>query len=140
MRLNLGCGRFPLEGFVNVDAREVEGVDVVLDLDAPWPWEDGAASFIRASHVLEHVQDVVHVMAEARRVLRRGGLLYVVAPHYQHQNAWTDPTHRRAFTPDSMEFWTGNPDYEQYGPRFNRLARWRHGGQGEELRYILEAP
>lgn len=54
LRLNLGCGAFPTDGFINVDVREIEGVvDVVADL-GHLPFEQGSVAEILASHVLEH--------------------------------------------------------------------------------------
>ena len=33
VKLNLGCGRFPLPGYVNVDCVKLQGVDMVHDLN-----------------------------------------------------------------------------------------------------------
>ena len=54
MRLNLGCGRDVLPGWVNVNASDQLGPGVeVWDLDEhPWPFEDGSASEIRADRHL----------------------------------------------------------------------------------------
>ena len=35
IRLNLGCGRNPIPGYVNIDNREGPGVDRTMDLDRP---------------------------------------------------------------------------------------------------------
>jgi hypothetical protein len=53
LRLNLGCGHLPLDGYVNVDMRELPGVDVVAPVDA-LPFEAGAVGEIFSAHVLEH--------------------------------------------------------------------------------------
>lgn len=53
LRLNLGCGHVPLDGYVNVDMRDLPGVDVVARVDA-LPFEPGEVSEIFSSHVLEH--------------------------------------------------------------------------------------
>jgi hypothetical protein len=52
-RLNLGCGQIPLEGFINVDARELDGVDVVADVHA-LPFEAASLAAIRSAHLIEH--------------------------------------------------------------------------------------
>jgi predicted SAM-dependent methyltransferase len=83
LRLNLGSGTVPLEGFTNVDALpDAPGVDVFADLSQPLPFADGEADLIYAAHVLEHFPtDVVPVLlADWRRVLRAGGLLLVAVP------------------------------------------------------------
>ena len=53
LRLNLGCGHIPLDGFVNVDMRKLPGVDVVAPLDA-LPFDAETVDEIFSAHVLEH--------------------------------------------------------------------------------------
>lgn len=53
LRLNLGCGHIALDGYVNVDMRELPGVDVVAPVD-DLPFEDRAVAEIFSAHVLEH--------------------------------------------------------------------------------------
>lgn len=50
------------------------------DLTKPWPL-DRVFDVIIANLVLEHVQDLAHVFAEAYHVLRPGGLLYISELH-----------------------------------------------------------
>ncbi len=83
LRLNLGSGTIPLDGFTNVDAlADAPGVDVVADIGEPLPFADGEADLIYVSHVLEHfATDTVPVLLKDwRRVLRDGGLLLVAVP------------------------------------------------------------
>ena len=53
LRLNLGCGHIPLDGYINVDMRELPGVDLVARVDA-LPFERGEVAEIFSAHVLEH--------------------------------------------------------------------------------------
>jgi hypothetical protein len=54
LRLNLGCGAYPADGYVNVDVRDIDGVvDVVADL-GHLPFEPGSVAEVFSSHVLEH--------------------------------------------------------------------------------------
>ncbi len=82
VRLNLGCGPRPLEGFVNVDLLEGPGVDVVADVGGSLPFGDGEVELIYASHVLEHLPtaQVPVVLREWRRVLRDGGVVLIGVP------------------------------------------------------------
>lgn len=96
MRLNLGCGRFPLGGWINVDRDPDVACDVRHDLNViPYPFEPGAADEILASHVLEHLEDPFAAMAEWARLLRPGATLTVRVPHFSR--GFAHPDHRRGF-------------------------------------------
>ncbi|MEQ8277450.1 MAG: methyltransferase domain-containing protein [Deltaproteobacteria bacterium] len=95
-QLNLGCGRFPKEGFVNVDWAAAPGVDVIHDLTAlPYPFEDSTFERIEADHVLEHLPQVFEVMAEIHRLLAPGGTLVLRVPHFSR--GFSHPEHKRGF-------------------------------------------
>jgi len=56
IKLDLGCGERKPRGFVGMDIRPLEGVDIVHNLEKyPWPLPDECASLVTASHVLEHI-------------------------------------------------------------------------------------
>lgn len=53
IKLNLGSGHVSLPDYINVDMRDIPGVDVVAAVDA-LPFEKGEVSEIFSAHVLEH--------------------------------------------------------------------------------------
>ena len=120
MRLNLGSGGRPMEGWTNVDRADIPGVDVVHDLDVlPWPWDDGTVQQAVAQDVFEHVGDPIGFMTESHRILGTGGDLLIKSPHFRHQDAYTDPTHRRFCTPHTWDYWIkGTPLRERHGPAY----------------------
>ncbi len=73
MKLNLGCGSEYLKGYINIDI--MQGVaDVVWDLNkCPYPFEDDSVDYVLAKHVLEHLDDVISVMNELHRIVKKGG-------------------------------------------------------------------
>ena len=78
-RINLGCGRFPLEGYTNID-EQAEEADLLCDaweLEPPTP-----AAEVRMDHFLEHVswRRVPELLQRAHGWLRPGGLLVVEVP------------------------------------------------------------
>lgn len=82
LRLNLGCGHIPLDEYVNVDMRELPGVDVVAEV-ASLPFEPGTVAEIRSAHLLEHFP-LEHmrrvVLPHWRLMLRPGGILRATTP------------------------------------------------------------
>lgn len=104
--LNLGAGSDVREGYVNVDVVKLDGIDVVHDLDeAPWPFDADISDEVLALDIFEHVEQPLTFVSECHRVLRPDGLLTVRSPHYGTWAAGTDPTHRRAVTPETFDFW-----------------------------------
>lgn len=82
LRLNVGCGQLPLPDYVNVDLRELPGVDVVAEA-TDLPFGPGEALEIRSSHLLEHFpreQLLRQVLPHWRAILKPGGLLRSITP------------------------------------------------------------
>lgn len=122
MRLNAGCGKFidcdP--EVVNLDAHPYPGVQVVWDLDEhPWPFDDRTFSEVRGVQVFEHLADPIGFMRDAHRVLELDGLLFLVVPHWQSENSFTDPTHRRHCTERTFDYWCdGEALHAQFGDAY----------------------
>jgi hypothetical protein len=103
--LDLGCGLAKRPGAFGVDHRAFEGVDLVHDLEArPWPIAEGAYDRIHATHVLEHIDDVLGFFSEVHRVAADGAVVELVTPHFSNRCAYLDPTHRHAFSARFPEF------------------------------------
>jgi hypothetical protein len=82
LKLNLGCGHLPVEGYVNVDRRELPGVDVVADV-GDLPFEEGGVQEISSAHLLEHFpQEILRrrLLPFWRTLLMPGGAFRAVVP------------------------------------------------------------
>lgn len=79
-RLNLGAGKKPLPGFLNVDFVQRDGIDAVHDLTQPLPWTD--CDEIHAYHVFEHFYryECEAILANWVVALKPGGLLVLEMP------------------------------------------------------------
>lgn len=107
-KLNLGCGRYPKPGFLNVDWVQVPGVDLVHDLSRlPYPFESGSFEHIEADHLIEHLPDVFDVMRELHRILKPEGTLIIRVPHFSR--GFSHPEHKRGF--DATFPYYFNPEF-----------------------------
>jgi predicted SAM-dependent methyltransferase len=82
LRLNIGAGHIPMDGYVNVDMRELPGIDVVATVD-DLPFEPGTVDEIYSSHTLEHFpQEVLRrqLLPYWASLLKPGGRLVTIAP------------------------------------------------------------
>jgi len=102
-KLNLGCGQFPKQGYVNLDISLNAKADIFHDLNKfPYPFKNNSFSLIEADHILEHLKNPAKVMRELHRILEPGGKLIVRVPHFSR--GFTNPDHRVGFDV-SFPFW-----------------------------------
>lgn len=102
-RLNVGCGRFPLAGWINLDIQELPTVDRVVDVRAGLPFRDAAAVY--AEHFLEHLTfgEALDFLAAAHAALAPGGKLRLSTPNLEwvwatHDPAWPEEAEARRRT------------------------------------------
>ena len=64
------------------------------------PIEDSSISLLLALSVMEHLRDPSNFLEEAKRVLKKGGILLMVLPNfkYNYSTFYDDPTHVRPYT------------------------------------------
>jgi SAM-dependent methyltransferase len=82
---------------VGIDRRAAGAADVVADISRTLPLASSSVDQVFMVHVLEHLLEYLPVLDECYRVLRPGGALHVMSPHWRHVNAVADPTHLRFF-------------------------------------------
>jgi predicted SAM-dependent methyltransferase len=80
-RLHLGCGKRRLPGWLNIDAA---GSDYDVDLaSGRLPWRSGVFDAVVSQHMIEHLeleQELLPLLCEVRRVMKRGGELWISTP------------------------------------------------------------
>lgn len=101
MKLHLGAGRTPLEGWVNLDLHAGPGIEVVADLskcrETRLPFDDNSVDEFVGRHVLEHIQDTLGLMEELHRIAKPGAKATFFVPYGSSDDAYEDPTHIRQF-------------------------------------------
>ncbi len=109
LKLDLGSGQTPREGFEGVDLHAPNAKHRVHLWDGlMWPWAESSVDELNASHLIEHI-DALYIrkytgesmdaflffFEEAWRVIKPGGTFRVQWPALQSIRAFQDPTHRR---------------------------------------------
>ena len=126
LKLDLGCGKNPREGFTGVDSRNF-GQPITADLRKKWPWADNSVAEVHCSHFVEHLTapERVHFVNELYRVLVPEGKAKIVAPHWNSPRAFGDLTHQ---WPPVSEWWflyvnkgwrEVNAPHSDYNPEVN---------------------
>jgi SAM-dependent methyltransferase len=98
LRLNLGCGLRPREGFFGVDQAPLPTTDILADLNEPLKdLPDHSVVEVFSRHTLEHVRDLLQLVSELHRVCRPDARIEIVVPHFSNPYYYSDPTHVRPF-------------------------------------------
>lgn len=112
IRLNLGCGHIPHPDKLNVDRRELPGVDIIASAEN-LPFQPASVDLIYAAHLLEHfprryLLDVL--LPYWSSLLKTGGTLQLVVPDAQAMLA----SHKRGeMSFDTLtEITFGKQDYD----------------------------
>lgn len=136
--LDVGCGDHKkIPWAVGLDIVKTAATDVVHDLNRfPWPFEDDSFDVIVASHVVEHIDDVLGLCRELHRIGRPGAQVRIATPHYTSPDAWADPTHRHAFGYRSFEF-VARPE-ETRQPRVQKILNRLTGMQASVAGWYTE--
>lgn len=113
IQLDLGCGKRKQAHFLGMDVRDVEGVDIVHDLEAfPWPLPDQCCTMVLASHILEHIKPWKFfdpaarpcVIGEIWRVMKPDAQLLISCPYGVSSQYVQDPTHCNPINEATLQY------------------------------------
>lgn len=106
VEIELGGGDRRAKGLYCLDRVELEGVDVVVDLNEPLSgFPDNSVEFVYGRHVIEHVEQLDQLMRELHRITRPTGRVELIVPHFTNPYHHSDPTHVRTFGLYSMHYY-----------------------------------
>ncbi|HJQ36179.1 MAG TPA: methyltransferase domain-containing protein [Thermoanaerobaculia bacterium] len=81
-------------GSIAVDRCDTPAVDIVGEaLEVLRAMPPGCARLVTSSHFLEHVPDPAAMLDAMSRVLRVGGQIEAIVPHFSNPYYFSDPTH-----------------------------------------------
>ena len=113
--LDLGCGTAKVPGAIGLDKVRLDGVDVVHDLTQfPYPFEDNSFDVVYLNDVIEHLPDTIGTMEEVYRLCKHRAKVFVRVVNWNSRYAWADPTHVKAFTEMSFDFFGSREGRKYY--------------------------
>lgn len=127
VHVDMGCGYHPRNPF---GAERLVGVDIIpvssmpnrpsfeyvqIDSSREIPLPDGSVDSISGFDFLEHLNrgngssqnEFIGFMSEAFRLLRPGGVLFLVTPAFPSPAAFQDPTHVNFITVETVKYFLG---------------------------------
>lgn len=130
LKINLGCGTNRLVGWKNHD----EDVDITKAL----PWDDGAADFVFAEHVVEHISyfSAIAFFKECHRILHMDGVCRIAVPSVEQIWRYASPEYMK-FTQKWVEP-TGTSENSRRRDAMTNIL-FKHGHRAPWTRDLLLA-
>jgi SAM-dependent methyltransferase len=107
--LDFGCGQDKIENSIGIDKIKSKTVDILHNLDQyPYPFEDNFFDLVVCKHSISHIKDLEQTMLEIFRILKPGGRLLIIAPHFSSDNTFTDYTIKHFFGYRTLDYFMDN--------------------------------
>lgn len=106
-KLDIGCGTQKEDGYFGIDRFDINGVDLVLNLekdDLPFP--NNSIDHVVTYHALEHLRDYSHIVKEVWRVLKPNAQFFVCVPYAYNSLNVANIYHVSRFNEHSFRFFT----------------------------------
>jgi peptidoglycan hydrolase CwlO-like protein len=84
LRINVGCGHRPMDGYVNIDCRDIPEANFIADARA-LPFELGSVAELASSHLVEHFREHEFrhkILPYWRALLKPLGILRIICPNW----------------------------------------------------------
>jgi len=81
--LNIGCGPFGHDGWINVDLMNLKNVSFTYDSRKHLPFKENTVNRIRVEHFFEHLDkkfEVPFFLEECKRIMKPGAVLRIAVP------------------------------------------------------------
>lgn len=141
-KLHLGSGSKHIDGFINIDARQLDGVDDVDDIKTLSKYQENSIELIYAAHVLEHVgrNEYSSVLQRWYDLLSNDGILRLAIPdiekvflHYEKYKdlkqlrglLWGGQTYPQNYHYMGCDFSTIESDLKKIGFKNIHRYDWR---------------
>lgn len=85
-KLNLGCGEFRLDGWLNTDKFPIRYPSVLkLDVSEKFELPDNSIDYIYSEHLFEHLtyREASNMLSECYRVLKPNGIIRIATPNLE---------------------------------------------------------
>ncbi len=113
--LDLGCGPNKVKGALGVDIIPMTGVDVVANFfELTYPFADNTFDEIHLIDVIEHLPNTIKTMEEIYRIASPEAKIFIRVVNWNSIYTAMDPTHIKAFTEDSFDFYGSRPGRNYY--------------------------
>ena len=129
LKLDIGCGPNPKEGFHGVDSIKFPNVKTVVKLgNRPLPFAADTVDEVHCSHFLEHLtqEERCFFLNDLWRVMKAGTVCTLIVPHWASNRAYGDPTHKWPAISE-MFFWYLDKKWRADNAPHSDAKHWKKG-------------
>lgn len=121
IELELGCGQNKKNNeAIGIDQLDFPGVDIVGDaLEVLRVFPDNSVNKIYSNHFFEHLNDIKDMIVECSRILKKGGEIVIVVPHFSNPYFYSDYTHKTPFGLYTFSYLCNAPAFRRKVPKYN---------------------
>jgi len=121
--IEIGCGnRKNKTNYIGIDLLDYPCVDIVGDVFTVLKeFPDKSVDKIYTSHFVEHIEDISRLMTEMYRVIKVGGNVEIVAPHFSNPHFYSDHTHKAFFGLYTMSYLTNDLIFKREVPDYKNV-------------------
>lgn len=104
---------------IGLDMMKKDSVDYVCDLSNGFSFiQDNSIDEIRSSHFLEHIDNLPLFLKEVFRILKPGGRMINVVPHFSNPYYYSDYTHKSFWGLYSISYFSKNSFFKRKVPTY----------------------
>ena len=120
--LELGCGnRKRFENSIGIDMLDYPCVDIVGNLsEVLQAFPVGSVDRVTSHHVFEHLDDLEGMLMKLARILKPGGQLEIVVPHFSNPYYFSDATHKSFFGLYTLCYFSSQSPFVRQVPSYQR--------------------
>ena len=114
---------------IKTDYKKQEGVDKIIDINKPLPFNDGLVEYVFLFNAFYIVKDCEMFLGELRRIIKKGGQIFIATPFIANEMPEPDDFRRLSKEGLGQEFRrAGFTDFTivRFGERFSAAAYLLH--------------
>jgi len=136
--LELGCGsRKKQSNAIGIDLLDSPCVDVVGDVfEVLSCFDKNSVDAVYSYHFAEHIPDLYELMENLERVVKPGGIVEVVVPHFSNPYFYSDPTHKTSFGLYTFCYLVRDSPFQRQVPTYNKYFKF----SVENIDLIFKSP
>lgn len=127
VNLELGCGQAKVSpDFIGIDQIDYPAVDLVGEVfEVLEKIPAQVVDRLYSSHFLEHVEDLDGLMTQLDKLIKPGGSLEIIVPHFSNPYYYSDYTHKIFFGLYSFSYLAEDALLKRKVPTYNRQNNFK---------------